>query len=101
VRSFDTSPQEENGKMSQYLRVLGAAAAIGLLASGSAMAQGMRFNYETPAQNIARSAAYDRLLETSPSFRAYRRHKECNPIDFALNLRADCFASFDQFEPMR
>lgn len=85
--------------MSHYIRVLGAAAAIALLAS-PVMAQSMRFRYETPAQNNAWSARYDRLLETSPGFRAYRMRKECNPIDFEQNLRQDCFASFDQYEPM-
>jgi len=59
----------------------------------------MRFSYQTPEQNVRASAHYDRLLETSASFRAYREHKECNPIDFEQNLRQDCFASFDQYEP--
>jgi hypothetical protein len=85
--------------MSQYLRFLGAAAVIGLFASLPASAQPMRYNYETPEQNVARSAHYDWLLETHPGFRAYRMRKECNPIDFVPALRQDCFASFDQFEP--
>jgi hypothetical protein len=86
--------------MTQYLRLLGAAAAIGLMASVPAMAQSMRFNYQTPQQNVAWSARYDRMLETSPGFRAYRERKECGPIRFEQNLRQDCFSSFDQFEPM-
>jgi hypothetical protein len=86
--------------MSQYVRLLGAAAAIAMLSSLPAMAQSMRFNYETPQQNVARSAHYDHLLETNASFRAYRERKECRPIDFEQNLRQDCFSSFDQYEPM-
>ena len=87
--------------MTQYVRLFGAAAAIALLSSLPAMAQPMRFTYETPAQNVALSARYDNLLETSPSFRAYRMRKECNPINFELDLRQDCVASFDRFEPVR
>jgi hypothetical protein len=89
------------GQMTQYVRLLGAAAAIALLSSLPAMAQSMRFRYETPEQNNAWSARYDNLLETSPSFRAYRMRKECNPINFEQDLRQDCFASFDKFEPVR
>jgi hypothetical protein len=84
-------------------KILGAAAVIGLLAYAPAHAQ-MAFHYngpaETPAQNNARSAHYDWLLETHPGFRAYRMRKECNPIDFEQNLRQDCFQSFDQYEPV-
>jgi hypothetical protein len=87
--------------MSKTVRLLGAAAAIGLLSSLPAMAQPMYFHYETPEQNIARSQHYDWLLEVSPGFRAYRMRKECNPVDFVPALRQDCFASFDQYEPRR
>jgi hypothetical protein len=87
--------------MTQYVRLLGAAAAIALLSSLPAMAQSMRFRYETPEQNNALSARYDNLLETNHAFRAYRMRKECNPINFEQSLRQDCFASFDQFEPFR
>jgi hypothetical protein len=86
------------------LKLLGAAAVIGLLAYSPAHAQ-MAFHYngpaESPQQNQIRSAHYDRLLETSPGFRAYRQRKECNPIDFEQDLRQDCFSSFDQYEPVR
>jgi hypothetical protein len=85
--------------MPQSLRVLGAAAVIGLFASLPASAQPMSYSYETPEQNDARSAHYDWLLETHPGFRAYHMRKECNPIDFVPALRQDCFASFDQYEP--
>ncbi|MGA8398690.1 MAG: hypothetical protein WB697_02305 [Stellaceae bacterium] len=83
--------------------VLGAAAVIGLLACGPAHAQ-MAFHYngpvETPEQNVIHSAHYDRLLEISPGFRAYRERKECGPIRFEQGLRQDCFQSFDQYEPV-
>ncbi len=87
--------------MPKYVRLLSAVAAIGLLGPVSAMAaQPMRYTYETPEQNVARSAAYDRLLETNMGFRHYRMRKECNPVDFVQALRQDCFASFDQYEPV-
>ena len=88
--------------MSKYVRLLGAAATIGLLASLPAMAQPMRYSYnnETPEQNVYQSARYDNLLETNMGFRHYRMHKECNPINFAVSLRQDCIASFDQYEPV-
>lgn len=89
--------------MSKFPQLLGAAAIIALTASYPAHAQ-MAFNYngpnETPEQNNIRSAHYDWLLETHPAFRAYRVRKECNPIDFVLDLRQDCVASFDRFEPI-
>jgi hypothetical protein len=85
------------------LKLLGAAAVIGLLAYSPAHAQ-MAFHYngpaESPRQNQIRSAHYDWLLENHPGFRAYRERKECNPIDFEQNLRQDCFSSFDQYEPV-
>jgi hypothetical protein len=84
-------------------KLLGAAAVVALLAYSPAQAQ-MAFHYngpaESPQQNVIKSAHYDQLLETSPGFRAYRERKECGPIRFMENLRQDCFASFDQYEPM-
>lgn len=84
-------------------KLFGAAAVVALLAYSPAHAQ-MAFHYngpvESPEQNNIRSAHYDRLLETSPGFRAYRERKECGPIRFMENLRQDCFSSFDQYEPM-
>jgi hypothetical protein len=87
-------------RLPKYVRLLGAAAAVGLLASLPAMAQPMRYSYETPEQNNIRSAWYDHLLETNLSFRHYRMRKECNPIDFVQALQQDCVASFDQYEPV-
>ena len=92
--------------MSSSLRSLGVALVVSVVAVAaySADAATMRYRYngpwETPAQNNARSAHYDRLLQVSPGFRAYRMRKECNPIDFVPALRQDCFASFDQYEPV-
>jgi hypothetical protein len=88
--------------MSRYVRLLGAAATIGLLASLPAMAQPMRYSSsnETPEQNVYMSARYDNLLETNMGFRHYRMRKECNPVNFTQNLRQGCFASFDQYEPI-
>ena len=89
--------------MSKSLRLLGAAAVIGLLANYPAHAQ-MAFHYngtaESAQQNNIRSAHYDQLLETNPGFRAYRMRKECGPIRFEENLRQDCMGSFDQYEPV-
>jgi hypothetical protein len=84
-------------------KLLGAAAVIGLMALSPAQAQ-MAFHYsgryETPEQNNIRSAHYDWLVSHNMGFRAYRGRKECGPIRFMENLRQDCFASFDQYEPV-
>jgi hypothetical protein len=89
--------------MTKCVRLLGAAAVIALMANFPANAQ-MAFHYngpyESPEQNVIRSAHYDWLLEHHAGFRAYRERKECSPIDFEPSLRQDCFQSFDQFEPM-
>jgi hypothetical protein len=50
------------------------------------------------ARNVMESRHYDRLLEVSPGFRHYRMRKECGPINDP-QLRSNCLASFDQFEP--
>ncbi len=49
-------------------------------------------------QNVIDSQRYDRLLQTSRSFREARMRKECGPITDP-QLRADCLASFNQNEP--
>ena len=50
-------------------------------------------------RNLMESHKYDRLLETNPGFRMARVRKECGPITDP-QLRADCIASFDQYEPL-
>ncbi|MBV9861632.1 MAG: hypothetical protein JO267_05735 [Alphaproteobacteria bacterium] len=78
--------------------------------AASASAQGMSYSYshwyrgngpwwESPEQNVRRSARYDHLLQVSLRFRRYRMWKECHSIEDA-RLHADCIASFDQFEPV-
>lgn len=88
--------------MQQYCGPLLTAVLISLLA-GSAYAQHMSFTFReyrrSPEVNLYLSARYDRLLQTSPSFRAYRMWKECYTIDIPP-LHGDCIASFDQYEPM-
>jgi hypothetical protein len=49
-------------------------------------------------RNVIESRHYDRLLQISPSFRAARMRRECGPISDP-QLRADCLASFDVYEP--
>jgi hypothetical protein len=52
----------------------------------------------SPRRNIIESRRYDTLLQTNPAFRAARMRRECGPITDP-QLRADCLASFDQYEP--
>ena len=49
-------------------------------------------------RNIIESRHYDLLLQTNPAFRAARMRRECGPITDP-QLRADCLASFDRYEP--
>jgi hypothetical protein len=49
-------------------------------------------------RNIIESRHYDQLLETNAAFRHARMRRECGPITDP-QLRADCLASFDQYEP--
>jgi hypothetical protein len=49
-------------------------------------------------RNVIESAHYDRLLETNMGFRHARMRKECGPIGDP-QLRDQCLASFDQYEP--
>src|ERR1700738_63530 len=53
--------------------------------------------YWSPQRNVIESQRYERLLQTSPSFRQARMRKECGPISDP-QLRADCLASFGQSE---
>ena len=50
-------------------------------------------------RNVIESRHYDRLLQTSPGFRHARMRRECGPISDP-QLRSDCLASFDRYEPM-
>ena len=52
-----------------------------------------------PQRNLMEAQQYDRLLATNPAFRMARIRKECGPITDP-QLRADCIASFDQYEPL-
>lgn len=56
-----------------------------------------RGNWSAQRNNIE-SQHYDRLVQTNPGFRSARMRKECGPINDP-QLRSDCVASFDQFEP--
>jgi hypothetical protein len=51
-------------------------------------------------ENVIESAHYDRLLETSLSFRRFRERKECGPVTDP-QLRSECFSSFRTYEPFR
>ena len=50
-------------------------------------------------RNVIESRHYDRLLQINPGFRQARMRRECGPIGDP-QLRADCLASFNQYEPM-
>ena len=50
-------------------------------------------------RNVIESRHYDRLLQTNPGFRHARMRRECGPIT-DRQLRSDCLASFNQYEPM-
>ena len=52
-----------------------------------------------PLANVKEAQQYDRLLRTNRAFRMARIQKECGPITDP-QLRADCVASFNQYEPM-
>jgi hypothetical protein len=60
-----------------------------------------RRKHETPAENVRKSQRYDYLLSTDARFRRHRIAKECQPIVSDPQLRADCIASFDTYEPVR
>ena len=49
-------------------------------------------------RNVIESRHYDRLLQTSSGFRHARMRRECGPIN-DRQLRSDCLASFNQYEP--
>jgi hypothetical protein len=81
------------------------AVACSAFFAGQADAQSMGYSFggrpgrTDPQVNVYLSQRYDHLLQVSPGFRAYRIRRECSPINWP-GLRADCIASFDQYEPM-
>jgi hypothetical protein len=91
-----------------------AAALIGIAGLTPARAQwsgptqlvtnGPQANVETQSpnwsaqQNVIESQRYDRLVETSRTFREARMREECDPITDP-QLHANCIASFGQMEP--
>lgn len=56
-----------------------------------------RGNWSATRNNIE-SQRYDQLVQTSPGFRSARMRRECGPITDP-QLRSDCLASFQQYEP--
>jgi hypothetical protein len=56
------------------------------------------FGNRSALRNVIESQQYDRLLETNWAFRQRRMAKECGPIGDP-QLRDQCMASFQQFEP--
>jgi hypothetical protein len=73
-------------------------------AQQSADARAITYRFHSPSRadpqvNVYLSARYDRLLQTSPRFRAHRMWKECHTITWP-ELHNDCIASFDQYEPV-
>jgi hypothetical protein len=74
--------------------------------AATANAQGISYSYGgfppgsrlDPAVNVYLSRVYDYRLQTDWGFRRYRTRKECRPITIP-ELRQDCVASFDQYEP--
>lgn len=93
--------------MVRYSVLLAAAAFIGvtLAPPPASAAKYMKYrwspsrSWESPERNNYLSARYDYLLQTNRRFRAYRIWKECHTITIPP-LRADCIASFDQYEPV-
>jgi len=63
----------------------------GLMVDASAS---MRYSFsetrETPGENVRKSQWYDYLLSINSIFRAYRIHKECNPITLGLPEHRFC-----------
>ena len=52
----------------------------------------------SPRENVIQSQRYDRLVETSRTFREARRRKECGPITDP-QLHQQCLDSFARYEP--
>jgi hypothetical protein len=76
----------------------GHARAAQLVTNGPQADQGDMSSTWSARQNVIESHRYDRMVETSPGFRAYRMRKECGPIADP-QLRQSCLASFNRYEP--
>jgi hypothetical protein len=70
-----------------------------LVTNGPQTSPGDRSSTWSPQRNVAESEHYDRLLETNRGFREARTRKECGPVTDPT-LRANCEASFRQYEPV-
>jgi hypothetical protein len=82
-----------------YLQEVYNGAPAQVITNGPQADRGDRVGW-SPRQNVIESMHYDRLLETSLPFRHSRERKECGPVTDP-QLRQDCFASFQQYEPFR
>ncbi len=69
-----------------------------LVTNGPQTSPGDRSPSWSAQRNVAESANYDRLLEINPAFRDARVRRECGPVTDPT-LRANCEASFRQYEP--
>jgi hypothetical protein len=90
--------------MARYLKAALVLVVLILLSQSASAQYYMQYRAhrayrQSPEVNNYLSARYDRLLQTNPRFRRYRMWKECHTITFP-ELRADCIASFDQYEPI-
>jgi hypothetical protein len=70
-----------------------------VVTNGPQVNRGDRYGW-SPRQNVIDSRHYDNMLETNLSFRHSRERKECGPVTDP-QLRQECFASFQQYEPFR
>jgi len=92
-------------RVTKLLLAACAVAACSASFAGYADARSMGYSFRgypsraDPQVNIWLSQRYDHLLQVSPAFRHYRMRRECSPINWP-GLRAECLASFDQYEPM-
>ena len=78
-----------------------ALACLTVDASAQSLSYSLSETRETPVENVRKSQWYDYLLSVNSRFRIYQIHKECNPINYSVELRQDCIVSFDTYEPIR
>ncbi len=69
-----------------------------IVTNGPQASPGDRSASGAAEQNVRDSHRYDRMVETSPGFRAARMRQECGPITDP-QLHQSCIASFNQDEP--